>query len=106
MEFSEIHYSKLGKGESDLLCIQVSRGFTGSGEFGLGLILDDDNTILKVQKDGEIYGYYKDIIKPGMKIDSINGSLVGHGKINTTNILRKQKTNTYNIYLNKKNIHM
>lgn len=101
---SDTKYIELSGSEhrNDVVCIQVYKGLvTPKYEFGLGLSLNDRNVVLKVDKHGQIYNEYKNIITPGMKIESINESLVGIGDINTTNTLRQQHTKVYNIYFSK-----
>lgn len=95
-------YSKLHD-DMNLICIQISRGFTDAGEFGLGLYLNENNIITDIHKGGEVYGEYKDYVKRGMKIESINGNFLSR-KNNATCVLRRQDTNIYNINFTTNNI--
>ena len=102
METYPFDYHKLENHNTNLLCIEIHKGIVSSKyEFGLGLSLDDNNIVKEINKGGQIYEYYPGVIKPGMKVVSINDKLVGYGEINTTRILRQQHTKTYNIYFSK-----
>ena len=89
---------------NNTVVIRVSkkRYQTGTGLFGLGLHLTENNIITSIDKGGDIYEDYKECIHPGMKLTHIqNKELSSKPNENATAILQQLQKNEIQHYVLK-----
>ena len=88
---SEFHYHKLNAQKQHIIRVPKQRPDEGSGLFGLGMHLTENNIITRIDPAGAIYRSYRHIVKVGMQLTHIHDMKL-NTKNNATRVLQNVQT--------------